>query len=100
MSSDAKLARAGKIARRTFLVAAGVVGGGLVVGAGAVAARLFGIDGYKLPAGDGEASLGAWLRIARDGKGEGAVPHQEMGQGIYALAVLLAAEGLRLRPES
>src|SRR6266550_4266565 len=25
-----------------------------------------------------------------------AVPHQDMGQGIYALAVLLAAEGLRL----
>src|SRR3954467_381851 len=83
---------AGKIARRTFVVAA--VGG--VVAAGAGFARLRWIDGYKLPAREGEASFGAWLRFARDGKVEVAVPHQEMGQGIYALAVLLAAEGLRL----
>jgi isoquinoline 1-oxidoreductase beta subunit len=96
MTGDAKSGLGRKIARRTFLVAAGVVGGGLVVGAGAVAARLASIDRYKLPAGAGEASFGAWLRIAGDGKVEVAVPHQEMGQGIYALAVLLAAEGLRL----
>jgi isoquinoline 1-oxidoreductase subunit beta len=83
---------AGKIARRTFVVAA--LGG--VVAAGAGFARLRWIDGYKLPAGEGETSFGAWLRFARDGTVEVAVPHQDMGQGIYALAVLLAAEGLRL----
>ena len=87
---------AGKIARRTFVVAA--VGG--VVAAGAGFARLRWIDGYKLPAGEGETSFGAWLRFARDGKVEVAVPHQDMGQGIYALAVLLAAEGLRLPPDA
>jgi CO/xanthine dehydrogenase Mo-binding subunit len=65
-----------------------------------VFARLHGIDGYKLPAGEDESSLGAWLKFARDGKVEVAVPHQEMGQGIYALAVLLAAEGLRLPVEA
>jgi isoquinoline 1-oxidoreductase beta subunit len=100
MSRDRKPSRAGRIARRTFLVGAAVVGGGLVVGIGAVFARLHGIDGYKLPAGEGEASLCAWLKFARDGKVEVAVPHQEMGQGIYALAVLLAAEGLRLPVEA
>lgn len=96
MTGDAKSGSLGRIARRTFLVAAGVVGSGLVVGAGAVAVRLASIDRYRLPAGDGEASFGAWLRMAHDGIIEVAVPHQEMGQGIYALAVMLAAEGLRL----
>jgi isoquinoline 1-oxidoreductase beta subunit len=100
MSRETKPSRAGRIARRTFLVGAAVVGGGLVVGVGAMFARLQGIDGYKLPAGEGETSLGAWLKFARDGKVEVAVPHQEMGQGIYALAVLLAAEGLRLPVEA
>jgi isoquinoline 1-oxidoreductase beta subunit len=100
MSRDAKPSRARRIARRTFLIGAGVVGGSLVVGVGAMFARLHGIDGYRLPAGDGEASFGAWLKFARDGKIEVAVPHQEMGQGIYALAVLLAADGLRLPVEA
>jgi isoquinoline 1-oxidoreductase beta subunit len=100
MSGDKKPSRAGRIARRTFLVGAAVVGGGLVVGTGAMFARLRAIDGYKLPADQGETSLGAWLKFARDGKVEVAVPHQEMGQGIYALAVLLAADGLRLPVEA
>ena len=100
MIADRKPSRAGKIARRTFLVAAGVVGGGLLVGAGAIAVRLRSIDGYKLPASEGEASFGAWLKFGKDGMVEVVVPHQEMGQGIYALAVLLAAEGLRLPPEA
>jgi isoquinoline 1-oxidoreductase beta subunit len=92
--------RGGKIARRTFLAAAGVVGGGLLVGAGALAWRLKSIDTYWLLAGEGEASFGAWLRFARDGKIEVVVPHQDMGQGIYALAALLAAEGLKVAPEA
>jgi isoquinoline 1-oxidoreductase beta subunit len=100
MSRDSEHSRAGKFARRTFLVGAGILGGGLVVGFGAIFARLHRIEGYKLPAGEGEASLGAWLKFARDGTVEVAVPHQEMGQGIYALAVLLAAEGLRLPVEA
>src|SRR6202790_5482268 len=100
MNQGVKPSRAGTIARRTFLVGAGVVGGSLVIGVGALFARLHGIANYKLPAGEGESSLGAWLKFARDGKVEVAVPHQEMGQGIYALAVLLAAEGLRLPVEA
>jgi isoquinoline 1-oxidoreductase beta subunit len=92
--------RFGTIARRTFLISAGVIGGGLLVGAGAVAARLKSIDGYKLPTEPGDASFGAWLIIGRDGQVSVAVPHQEMGQGIHSLAVLLAAEGLRLDPST
>ena len=57
---------AGKIARRTFVVAA--VGG--VVAAGTGFARLRWIDGYKLPTGKGETSFGAWLKFAPDGKVE------------------------------
>jgi len=100
MSNDLKTSRGGRIARRTFLAAAGVVGGGLLVGAGAIAWRLNTIDSYRLPAGEDEASFGAWLRFARDGKIEVVVPHQDMGQGIYALAALLAAEGLKVAPEA
>ncbi len=92
--------RAATIARRTFLVGAGVLGGGLLVGAGVGAAlvkrRLSTLGEYKLPSSPGEVSFGAWLIIDRDGNVSVAVPHQEMGQGIHSLAVLLAAEGLRL----
>lgn len=90
----------GRIARRSFLIGAGVVGGGVLVGAGVVAWRLGAIDGYMLPAGEGETSFGAWLKLARDGRVEVAVPHQDMGQGIYALAAMLAAEGLKLPLEA
>jgi isoquinoline 1-oxidoreductase beta subunit len=96
MTSEATFSRGRQIARRTILVAAGVIGGGLLIGAGATAARLAMIDRYRLPAGDGEVSFGAWLKIMPDGTVEVAVPHQEMGQGIYSLATLMAAEGLLL----
>jgi isoquinoline 1-oxidoreductase beta subunit len=96
MTRDERQSRGRKIARRTFLVGAAVMGGGLLVGAGTVAAQLSSIAAYRLPAGEGDVSFGAWLKFAQDGKIEVAVPHQEMGQGIYSLAVLLTAEVLRL----
>ncbi len=92
--------RAAKIARRTFLIGTGILGGSLLIGAGVGAAlvnrRLNALEDYKLPTQPGEVSFGAWLIIDRDGNISVAVPHQEMGQGIHSLAVLLAAEGLRL----
>ncbi len=93
------MSRAGTIARRTFLIAAGVVGGGMLVGAGVVATRLHRIDGFRLDAGPGETSFGAWLKLGSDGRVEVAVPHQDMGQGIYALAALLVANELGLSPD-
>lgn len=92
--------RGKRIARRSFLVGAAVAGGGLLVGAGAIAARLRNIDDYVLPPRDGASSFGAWLSIDAQGAVEVVVPHQDMGQGIYALAVLLAADGLKLPPEA
>ena len=92
--------KVGRIARRSFLIGAGVIGGGVLVGAGVVAWRLGQIDGYMLPAGKDETSFGTWLKLASDGRVEVAVPHQDMGQGIYALAVMLAAEGLKLPLEA
>ncbi|MCC0004865.1 MAG: hypothetical protein H6872_06850 [Methylobacteriaceae bacterium] len=72
--SEHKGSTVGRIARRSFLVGAGVVGGGLLVGAGFIAGRLGSVDGFALPAGEGETSFGAWLRLARDGRVEVAVP--------------------------
>lgn len=89
-----------RIARRAFLVGATIAGGGLLIGAGTVAARLHSLDGYVLPPRDGATSFGAWLSLGKDGKVEVVVPHQDMGQGIYALAVLLAADGLKLPPDA
>ena len=89
-----------RIARRAFLVGATMAGGGLLVGAGIVAERLHTLDGYVLPPRNGATSFGAWLSVGRDGKVEVVVPHQDMGQGIYALAVLLAADGLKLIPDA
>ena len=75
---------AGKIARRTFVVAA--VGG--VVAAGAGFARLRWIDGYKLPAGAGETSFGAWLKFVPDGTVEVAVKMRRFADGADAAARL------------
>ena len=82
--------------RRAFMVVAGVVGGGLLAGVGVAGVALHRIGGTIAPLGDGRAAFGAWLRLAKDGMFEVIVPHQEMGQGIHALACLLAAEGLRV----
>src|ERR1700731_291122 len=100
MNAIDKPSRAGSGARRTFLLGAGVVGGSLVIGVGAIFARLHGIDSYKLPADEGETSLGAWLKVARDGKIEVAVPHQEMGESVFPPAVLPAGGGLKLAGEA
>ena len=100
MSAPRQPLRAGTIARRTFLVSAGVIGGGLLIGAGVIAARLHTLDSFKLPAAKGETSFSAWLRLGADGRVEVAVPHQDMGQAIYALAALLVANELGLDPQS
>ena len=84
------------LARRAFMVSAAVVGGGLLAGVGVAGLVLHRIGATIAPLGDGRAAFGAWLRLAKDGMFEVIVPHQEMGQGIHALACLLAAEGLRV----
>ncbi len=85
-----------KLARRAFLISASVLGGGLLVGAGATAIGLQRIAAFEVPLDGGRAGFGAWLRVAADGVFEVMVPHQEMGQGIHTLAMMVAAEVLHL----
>ena len=80
--------------RRTFLVAGGIVGGGLLVGIGGfnyyVNKRLKQFSGIGMGEGD---SLNAYVRIRPDNTIVLAVPRTEMGQGVYtALSQLIAEE--------
>jgi isoquinoline 1-oxidoreductase beta subunit len=89
--------------RRRFIILTGLVAGGLVVGYALrdrdrLAKRgAFG-GNAKQPA------LNGWVRIDRDGVVTVAVPHQEMGQGVYTSLPMLLAEELdadwsKVRPE-
>ncbi|MCB1745765.1 MAG: xanthine dehydrogenase family protein molybdopterin-binding subunit [Gammaproteobacteria bacterium] len=81
--------------RRRFLIASGIVGGGLAVGAwwfyrerdrlGAPPA---------LVAADGERIFNAWIKIGDDGRILVQVPRQEMGQGVSTALPMLVAEEL------
>ena len=80
--------------RRTFLIAGGVVGGGLLVGIGGfnyyVNKRINEFSGIGMGEGD---SLNAYVRIRPDGTIVLAIPRTEMGQGVYtALSQLIAEE--------
>ncbi|MEQ9640063.1 MAG: xanthine dehydrogenase family protein molybdopterin-binding subunit [Alphaproteobacteria bacterium] len=78
-----------KLSRRTFLVAGGAVGGGLLVGC----SRGGEVSPLAAGAKPGEVALNAWLKIGPEGTCTIAVPRQEMGQGCYTgLAQLVADE--------
>ena len=87
--------------RRRLLIAAGLVGGALVVG-GYFLYR----DRDRLRVPEGLATppnqnwLTGWLRIGTDGTVTVAVPRQEMGQGISAALPMLVAEELDCDPAS
>jgi isoquinoline 1-oxidoreductase beta subunit len=81
-----------KWTRRTFIAAGGLVGGGLVLGVGAIALapnrlRIVG-------KGDGKTStLTTWIKITPDNEIVALVPHCEMGQGaVLGVAMMLAEE--------
>ncbi len=76
------------ISRRTLLIGGGA-GIGLVVG-WALWPRSY---RPNLRAGDGETAMGAFLKIARDGRVTVAVPQAEIGQGVWtSLPQILADE--------
>jgi isoquinoline 1-oxidoreductase beta subunit len=81
--------------RRTFLVAGGVIGGGLLVGIGGfnyfANKRLHEFSGVGM--GDGE-SLNAFVRIRPDNSIALAIPRTEMGQGVYTSLSQLILEEL------
>lgn len=81
--------------RRSFLIAGGVVGGGLLVGVGGfnyyVNKRLKEFSAVGM--GDGD-SLNAYVRIRPDNTVVLAIPRTEMGQGVYTSLSQLIAEEL------
>jgi isoquinoline 1-oxidoreductase beta subunit len=82
----------GKWTRRTFIAAGSLLGGGLVLGVGAIAVapnRL-----RIVPArGDGAERLTTWVKITPDNYVIAVIPHCEMGQGaLTGVAMMLAEE--------
>ena len=102
MSSPAPLIRQPRsprsLSRRAFIAFAVLAGGGLVVAAGEAGRRVWNRSRYRVPSGEGESSFNAWVTIDRAGRVAVAVPHQEMGQGVFSLIALLVAEELDCDP--
>jgi isoquinoline 1-oxidoreductase subunit beta len=88
-----------RLARRAFLISAGLVGTGLLVGAGYVSQQRAKNKNFKLgrPVGGG-GSFGAWITIDNRNNVVVFCPHQEMGQGIMSLTASLVAEELDADP--
>jgi len=85
--------------RRRLLIAAGVAGGTLAVGAGwfyRPRDRLSRPD--ELPSPPGEPALGAWVRIGADDRVVVLVARQEMGQGVTTTLPMIVAEELDADP--
>ena len=87
------MSRAGKIARRTFLIGSAAVAGGVA----------FGIYAYKRPPtnpllkdlGDGQAALTPYVRVDQNGVTI-ITPRADVGQGAYSVQAALVAEELDL----
>lgn len=84
-----------KLSRRKFLIAGGLVGGGLAIG--------FGLSGnapenaaFKATTDTGEFALNAYVKIDKDGAITIAIPQAEMGQGVYTSLSMLVAEELEV----
>ena len=92
MSSEEKApSKIATIARRTFLVSAGVVGGGVALGLTLSPNRLK-IHRDDVASGD-EIILNTWVKLTPDNKITVIIPHSEMGQGVgTGLAQMLAEE--------
>ncbi len=94
MLIDSKEGQPKRWGRRIFLITAGVIGGGLAVGAGYVGNKVSKDTLFRLPAPEGGGSFGAWLTIDKSGAVNVAIPNQEMGQGIMSTIAMIAAEEL------
>ena len=82
------------ITRRKFLIAGGLIGGGL-----AVAYAVGGgddISSFEKSVADGEYALNAWVKIGTDGRITVAISQAEMGQGVYTALSMLVAEELNV----
>lgn len=88
-----------KLSRRKFLIAGGLVGGGLAIG--------YGLSGnepenaaFKATTDTGEFALNAYVKIDKEGAITIAIPQAEMGQGVYTSLSMLVAEELEVEVAS
>lgn len=78
--------------RRTFLILAGVAGGGLLIGCAnpdRVRARA-----DLRPAPGGQIAMNGWIKLAPDGSVTVVMSKSEMGQGVHTGLLMLVAEEL------
>lgn len=83
-----------KKSRRRFIFGGLGVAGALIVGWGVMPPRQRLHIANALPAKDGELALNGWIKMAKDGTVTVAMPHSEMGQGVYTALPMLVAEEL------
>lgn len=83
-----------KIARRTFLIGAAAIAGGVAVGYYYVS-RPYG-NPLEAELGEGEATFNPFVKIAEDDTVTVIVPRAEMGQGVHTTLAALVAEELDL----
>ena len=96
MSDNKKQKKSKSWTRRAFIGFGGLVGVGLVAGAGGFMYMKRSVKKYSgFGLGDGD-SLNAWVRIAPDNTVTLAVARAEMGQGIYTALPQLIAEELEI----
>ena len=83
--------------RRGFLIAGGLLGGGVLLGVGlttAPSARSRVGDRTELPTEPGQVALNGWVKLMPDGRVIVATPRAEMGQGVHTALAMLVAEEL------
>lgn len=83
-----------KRSRRRFILGGVGLAGALIVGWGVMPPRQRLHTAKSLPTKEGEVALNGWIKIARDGTVTVAMPHSEMGQGVYTALPMLVAEEL------
>ncbi|WP_421862505.1 xanthine dehydrogenase family protein molybdopterin-binding subunit [Parvibaculum sp.] len=81
-----------KPSRRQFLIASGLVGGGLMLGYALSGPSRRERAGSAAGAKDGEAMVTTWLKISPDNIVTVYVPHADMGQGVITALAMMAAE--------
>jgi isoquinoline 1-oxidoreductase subunit beta len=88
-----------KLSRRKFLIAGGLVGGGLAV-TYAMSGGIPGKDALQMGADQGDFALNSWVKIGTEGQVTVAISQSEMGQGVYTSLSMLVAEELEVDLES
>jgi len=78
------------VKRRSFLLAATLCGGALVVGCARPDRQK--VRGGALAVRDGQVALNGWVKVDRDGIVTAVMAKSEMGQGVHTALMMLVAE--------